>query len=91
MPSLFIRIFDAGAHHSLPATADRFQQVLHCRCPSLHARGYLRVPDGRREGLDVVTKAEHSELFRGIEGVGGRHYVLRIQELTHENIMLLIW
>lgn len=51
----------------------------------------MRVPDGRREGLDVVTKAEHSELFRGIEGVGGRHYVLRIQELTHENIMLLIW
>jgi hypothetical protein len=41
--------------------------------------------------LGALARAEHSELFSGIEGVGGRHYVLQIQELTHENIMLLIW
>ena len=65
--------------------------MLHCRCPLLHSRGYLKLRGGDSEEHDSSSKAEAPDLFRKMQGVGVRRHVLQIQQLTHENIMLLIW
>jgi hypothetical protein len=62
--------------------------VLHCRCPSLHSRGYLRNSGVGGDGVDAP--AQNPDNFRGAH-VGDRRHILQIQELTHENIMLLLW